>query len=228
MRNLLLYHITRQFSSTRLSAALYSFTRSPQPRNNTQVGEVFLSCTQMGKRAITQREVRERDRFMQQEAECCSWMCTNGVKGHTLSMFYTTPSFLLLFLLQHIFQCRKDPISLYIIHQPLPPLISSLSLSLLRGSQWLSSAHVFWFTLRGALSEAQAESRLQGFVCGTINQVSFNKNRKPDERQREETWGVGAYLGRRGGKKRQERGGMKEGRRERREEGVLDPDPGLQ
>lgn len=38
-----------------------------------------------------------------------------------------------------------------------------------------------------------------GFVCGTINQLSFNKNRKPDERQREETWGVGPYLGRKTG-----------------------------
>lgn len=39
-----------------------------------------------------------------------------------------------------------------------------------------------------------------GFVCGTINQLSFNKNRKPDERQREETWGVGPYLGRKKGR----------------------------
>lgn len=34
-----------------------------------------------------------------------------------------------------------------------------------------------------------------GFVCGIINQLSFNKNRKPDERQREETWGVDPCLG---------------------------------
>lgn len=69
-----------------------------------------------------------------------------------------------------------------------------------------------------------------GFVCGTINQLSFNKNRRPDERQREETWGVGSYLGR----KKAERVKNKEERREReREKGVcvcggLDPDPGLQ
>lgn len=44
-----------------------------------------------------------------------------------------------------------------------------------------------------------------GFVCGTINQVSFNKNRKPDERQREETRGVGSYLGGGGLKKKDER-----------------------
>lgn len=73
-----------------------------------------------------------------------------------------------------------------------------------------------------------------GFVCGTINQLSFNKNRRPDERQREETWGVGSYLGR----KKAERV-KKQGREEREREkegvcacvcggGVLDPDPGLQ
>lgn len=57
-----------------------------------------------------------------------------------------------------------------------------------------------------------------GSVCGTINQVSFNKNRKPDERQREETWGVGPYLGRGGGgkgregnKKGREKGGREKG-----------------
>lgn len=56
-----------------------------------------------------------------------------------------------------------------------------------------------------------------GFVCGTINQPSFNKNRRPDERQREETWGVGSYLGR----KKAERVKNKEERREReREKGV--------
>ena len=49
-----------------------------------------------------------------------------------------------------------------------------------------------------------------GFVCGSINQLSFNKNRKPDERQREETWGVGPYLGRR------KKMGKKEERREKR------------
>lgn len=71
-----------------------------------------------------------------------------------------------------------------------------------------------------------------GFVCGTINQLSFNKNRRPDERQREETWGVGSYLGR----KKAERVKNKEERRERERKrcvcvcggGVLDPDPGLQ
>lgn len=52
-----------------------------------------------------------------------------------------------------------------------------------------------------------------GFVCGTINQLSFNKNRKPDERQREETWGVGPYLG--GKKKKKGREGKKEGRGKR-------------
>lgn len=66
-----------------------------------------------------------------------------------------------------------------------------------------------------------------GFVCGTINQLSFNKNRKPDERQREETWGVGSYLGK---EKKKRREGKREGREERERErrGVLDPDPGLQ
>lgn len=63
-----------------------------------------------------------------------------------------------------------------------------------------------------------------GFVCGTINQLSFNKNRKPDERQREETWGVGPYLG--GGKKA-ERVKKNEERRDGEEGGMLDPDPGL-
>lgn len=63
-----------------------------------------------------------------------------------------------------------------------------------------------------------------GFVCGTINQLSFNKNRKPDERQREETWGVGPYLG---GEKKAERVKKNEERRDGEEGGMLDPDPGL-
>lgn len=44
-------------------------------------------------------------------------------------------------------------------------------------------------------------------------------------------WGVGAYLGREGRERKKKAGeGRNEGRekRERREEGVLDPDPGLQ
>lgn len=67
-----------------------------------------------------------------------------------------------------------------------------------------------------------------GSVCGTINQLSFNKNRKPDERQREETWGVGPYLGR--GEKKAARVTKKVERREREREterrGGLDPNPG--
>lgn len=59
-----------------------------------------------------------------------------------------------------------------------------------------------------------------GFVCGTINQLSFNKNRKPDERQREEMWGVGSYLGREvgGGEGREVK---KEGRGPRERRGSL-------
>lgn len=63
-----------------------------------------------------------------------------------------------------------------------------------------------------------------GFVCGIINQLSFNKNRKPDERQREEMWGVGSYLGR---KKRQE-GKKKKEERTKRDKGEFDPDTGFQ
>lgn len=54
-----------------------------------------------------------------------------------------------------------------------------------------------------------------GFVCGTINQLSFNKNRKPDERQREESWGVGSYLGR-----KKDRGWGEKVERRVREKGV--------
>lgn len=61
-----------------------------------------------------------------------------------------------------------------------------------------------------------------GFVCGTINQLSFNKNRKPDERQREESWGVGPYLGR---KKDREWGGK--GRKKTMREGGLTQIPGV-
>lgn len=54
-----------------------------------------------------------------------------------------------------------------------------------------------------------------GFVCGTINQLSFNKNRKPDERQREESWGVGSYFGR-----KKDRGWGEKVERRVREKGV--------
>ena len=60
---------------------------------------------------------------------------------------------------------------------------------------------------------SRAWEQTAGFVCGTINQLSFNKNRKPDERQREETWGVGPYLGRK--KKKKAERVKKEGRGKR-------------
>lgn len=135
-------------------------------------------------------------------------------KGHTLSTCYTQllhPS-CFCFLL-HIFQLRKDPISLYIIHQPLLSLISSLfPLSLSSGVPSGCPEHMCFGLPRAEPYLSPAWEQTAGFVCGSINQLSFNKNRKPDERQREETWGVGPYLGR---KKKKGSKGKKEGRGKR-------------
>lgn len=151
---------------------------------------------------------------------CCVFL--KLFEGHTLSVrprlythLYTTPSFLLYFFSVH-FPVQEGPyINVYNTSGPTVinffPLFRSLSSGVPSGCP----EHMCFGLPRVEPYLGPGWEQTAGFVCGTINQLSFNKNRKPDERQREETWGVGPCLG---GKKRQ-RG--KERRGERGEGGYL-------
>lgn len=136
--------------------------------------------------------------------ECISYhvvnkceLCRNCVKGHvlTLALYISLlPSF---HLLPNSGQ-NSINISQRLIYQWLPLVTYFLfcSLSFSSGVPSLRPEHMCFSLPRVEPYLSRSWEQTVGFVCGTINQLSFNKNRKPDERQREESWGVGPYLGR--------------------------------
>lgn len=226
--------------------ALYSFLRSLQARNNTQVlnclfatlksvnmcnfplWEVKLSLsrwiTSCYNEYIEASMVQLNVSYTQTVQKATPWTCQPSSVHILHNSFMLSP----LPFAAH-FPVQEGPyITVYNTSATTVVNFFSLSHSLSSGVPSGCPEHMCSGLPRVETYLSPGWEQTAGFVCGTINQLSFNKNRKPDERQREETWGVGPYLGR---KKRGEerRKGKKEGREKRkREGGMLDPDPGLQ
>lgn len=223
-----LYHSIMQFSSTRLSMVHYSFQQSLQARSNPQVlkclfatlksvnmcnfmpWEVKLSLS----RRITLYFNENMEASMVQLNLSYTKICKRPHPEPVCQALCTHNSFILPpFPIAAQFPVREGPyITVYNISATTVVNFFSLSHSLFLSSGVPSGypEHMCFGLPREEPYLSPGCEQTAGFVCGTINQLSFNKNRKPDERQREETWGVGPYVGR-----KKSREGKKEGKEKR-------------